>query len=189
MQDEWVISRVFQKTGAGAGGGGSSTNNDKHHMKMHLEARSASNTVVCPPPLLDSSSSSAATYDISSADSKFNSSQPQQQQQHVSCFSTTSAYQAAPVAPNYMPDHFSHPPAPVVSGSGEGCVFPTLRSLQENLKFPNFFFQAQPQGTTCFQSGTEQDVGTTTCWPLVSDDITNEFMGGTELDCFWRSSY
>ncbi|CAM8948779.1 unnamed protein product [Rhodiola kirilowii] len=185
-KDEWVISRVFQKTGVGAvsavsGAGVVSSNPSSkqkpHNVMYHQEPSSASS--VSLPPLLDSS-----PYDISSADSaaaaaaaacKFNS-----QQQHVSCFSNMNAHPATSFVPEFQ---HHRPPASVVSEGGGSALFPTLRSLQENLNFPSFFFQTPPVNLHGGVSGTESGGAP---WP-VSDD--RKFVGGSELDCMWTSNY
>nr|GEZ16952.1 protein cup-shaped cotyledon 2-like [Tanacetum cinerariifolium] len=138
-KDEWVISRVFQKSSSGGAVTGSGTKRSAAGMNSYQEVSSASASL---PPLLDSpyataTSAYTADHDTFSYDSNTASKEP-----HVPCFSTASAT-------NFDSHHtvFDLPPPPLSAASfGGGAVsaFPSLRALQENLQLPFFYSSVAP---------------------------------------------
>ncbi|KAM7495435.1 hypothetical protein LguiB_030044 [Lonicera macranthoides] len=182
-KDEWVISRVFQKSGAGG-------------KKRLLASMSFNHDVSSPssvslPPLLDSSpyagAATSGDYESFSYDTK----------EHVSCFSTNAA------TTNFNPHslfEFTPPPLPLpfnptvvdpLSSSssprfsrnyGGLSAFPSLRSLQENLQLP-FFFSAVVPPPPSLQGGASDIVpGGYNSSAAAPED---QKCGPTELDCIW----
>ncbi|KAK6156692.1 hypothetical protein DH2020_010940 [Rehmannia glutinosa] len=173
---EWVISRVFQKSGVGSS---SAASNGGGKKRPPPEVSSPSS--VSLPTLLEQSTASTDSYDggvLATA------------KEHVPCFSTT-----APPSFNYS-SFFELPPPPPIhepsssssgsrfprhSGFGAPAAFPSLRSLQENLQLPLFFSAVAPpamHGGADQMSGYGGSVGQ---WPAPE----NQKMGATELDCMW----
>ncbi|EEF31052.1 transcription factor, putative [Ricinus communis] len=193
-KDEWVISRVFQKSG-GATTSSSSSNATKktrfNNINLYPEASSPSS--VSLPPLLDpTTTTTASTTALNDRDScSFDS---HSQHEHVSCFSTIAA--AASAAANQNNFDFAPPPPSLpamadpfgrYSRNMGVSAFPSLRSLQENLQLPFFFQSPAPAMATPFSgSGTNP-----TNWMAGSEDGGADGGGGrvsivpTELDCMW----
>ncbi|XP_015936674.1 protein CUP-SHAPED COTYLEDON 2 [Arachis duranensis] len=208
-KDEWVISRVFQKTttggGGGGGGGGSAVSTTAGGSKKAKMSTSTTSTMsFCPepsspssvylPPLLDSSpyttattgsvTSAAAAYDgrqSSSFDNNNNNNDSTRE--HVSCFST--------ISNNFVNGFFDLAPmdsfARFQRNNNVGVsAFPSLRSLQDNLQINPLFFSAaaaQP-----LHGGELHAAGT---WPVPDDQRVAEAaaagmaLGHSELDCMW----
>ncbi|KAJ4976470.1 hypothetical protein NE237_001576 [Protea cynaroides] len=173
-RDEWVISRVFQKSTA-IGGGGSSSNGSK---KNRLSSTNICQDIGSPsstslPPLLDSS---PYTGTVNDRESCFYDSESARE--HVPCFSTVAAATAANAVP--IINHHQLP-------SG----FPSLRSLQENLQFP-FFFSSQVTPSNVLPV-SEHNSGIDMCnsginWTECEAqrmETTRMQVGATELDCMW----
>ncbi|XP_057766483.1 protein CUP-SHAPED COTYLEDON 2-like [Salvia miltiorrhiza] len=174
---EWVISRVFQKSGVGSSGG-------KKRPISNPEVSSASS--VSLPALLEPSTAStdreSCSYDGGIANTK----------EHVPCFSTSttvagfnhnSLLQQLPpscVNPLLLQDTSSSY-ASYCSRHGLGVsAFPSLRSLQENLQLP-FFFAPPPLPV---QSGGDQMSGTygnVARWAAPE----SQKVEASELDCMW----
>ena len=156
MKDEWVISRVFQKSNSGgstvsSSGGSKKTRISSANMGPYPEPSSPSSVYL--PPLLESSpyantisatSSTAASVALNDRDScSYDSTTPRE---HVSCFSTMSSAAAASNNLNNSSFDFAFT-QPTVSldpfarfQSNVGVsAFPSLRSLQENLQLPLFY--------------------------------------------------
>ncbi|XP_043688414.1 protein CUP-SHAPED COTYLEDON 2 [Telopea speciosissima] len=199
-RDEWVISRVFQKTVAiGGGGSGSSSNGSKKNRlsstaNLCQDVGSPSSSSL--PPLLDSS-----PYTVNDRESCFYESESARE--HVPCFSTVAASAAAAAAVPYMNHQL-----PLVLGSSASSLisptdnparfgryeglsgFPSLRSLQENLQFPFFFSQVAPEGAipvSNHQNGLNMcssGVNWTECEPQKME-TSRLPVGATELDCMW----
>lgn len=153
-QDEWVISRVFQKSLSSTANGGSAVSSASGSKKtntrmsssvtMSLYPEPSSPSSIYLPPLLDSSPYAAAANDRDSCSYDGSSTTPRE---HVSCFSTFSASAAANNLPNVSyelaPPPPLPPPPPVVldpfarfhNNVGVPAI-PSLRSLQENLQLP-----------------------------------------------------
>ncbi|XP_050215864.1 protein CUP-SHAPED COTYLEDON 2 [Mercurialis annua] len=195
-KDEWVISRVFQKSGGGASGSSNSSSSatKKSRFNVYPEVSSPSSVSVSLPPLLDPTSAlndpDSCSYDSHS------------QHEHVSCFSTIAA--AASAAANHNNFDFSpllqqpQPPLPAMTDpfgryqrNMGVSAFPSLRSLQENLQLPFFFPSPTPaMANPPFTSG-----GTTAMnWMTNTEDAGGAASGGgsgrvamgpTELDCMW----
>ncbi|XP_073027953.1 protein CUP-SHAPED COTYLEDON 2-like isoform X1 [Primulina eburnea] len=178
-RDEWVISRVFQKSGAGGSGGGG-----KKRSGIQVNPEVSSPSSVSLPPLLELSATST-DHDSSSyngADGK--------SKEHVPCFSTT-----APASFNHNSLFEFPPPNSSImhdqSASSSGSYFPrhnlvasatpSLRTLQENLQLPHFF----PGISAPSMLGGDVD-------PLSGYGSLGQFpppenqkIGPTELDCMW----
>ncbi|PIN15731.1 hypothetical protein CDL12_11627 [Handroanthus impetiginosus] len=183
---EWVISRVFQKSGAGsssAAGGGKK----RLSTGINTNPEVSSPSSVSLPPLLEPSTAStdreSCSYDGSA-------------KEHVPCFSTTAAvpsfnhnsfFELPPPPPPPSLNSLMHDPSSSSSAarfprhSFGVSAFPSLRSLQENLQLP-FFFNAAPP-PLAMQGGADQmsAYGAVGQWPTPE----NQKMGATELDCMW----
>ncbi|GAB2284498.1 hypothetical protein Dimus_018952 [Dionaea muscipula] len=161
-KDEWVISRVFQKSGAGAvtiGGGkkgrlGGAGAGISLYTDVDVSS-SSSVSVSLPPVLLDSSpfmaagSSTAVSTTVMTTTDRdscsFDSEAADANREHVSCFSTIFNANASGFAA-FEP--LPPPPPPALMNYNHGGMmrtnlglpaFPCLRSLQENLQLPFFF--------------------------------------------------
>ncbi|XP_042500999.1 protein CUP-SHAPED COTYLEDON 2-like isoform X2 [Macadamia integrifolia] len=197
-RDEWVISRVFQKSlaiGGGGGGGGGSSNGGKKN-RLSSTAGNLSQDVGSPsstslPPLLDSS-----PYTVSDRESCFYESESARE--HVPCFSTVAASAAVPYNINHqLPLVLGSSGSSIISPSDSTTArfgFPSLRSLQENLQFPFFFSQvtAPPDAIPVSdnQNGLNMcssGVNWTNCEPPKMERIETSRLpvGATELDCMW----
>ncbi|XVF18783.1 hypothetical protein REPUB_Repub11eG0053200 [Reevesia pubescens] len=204
-KDEWVISRVFQKSGSGNGansstGGGAKKTRMSASVGLYQEPSSPSS--VSLPPLLDPTTIATAT---SLTDRDSCSYDSHTQSEHVSCFSTIAAAAASAAAtvttttnpPAYHPgfDLALPPPPQMLNNTFDSIarysrnvgvsVFPSLRSLQENLQLPFYF--SQPTLTAPPLQG-----GSSVNWGAVSEEANNGSgaggkmsMGPTELDCMW----
>ncbi|XP_068337141.1 protein CUP-SHAPED COTYLEDON 2-like [Pyrus communis] len=182
-KDEWVISRVFQKSsGSAATGPGSK--------KTRMGNGSTSSVSLCPepsspssvslPPLLDSSPYQpvSAAGDGCSYDSPI-------PMEHVSCFSTNPSNNGFNLPASCF--DLAHPPPPQPPNFGGVSAFPSLRSLQENLQLPLFFspMPAHPPvhvGSSVAGGGSSVDF--TGNWPPISEEV--RAVGPTELDCMWN---
>ncbi|XP_022139712.1 protein CUP-SHAPED COTYLEDON 2-like [Momordica charantia] len=196
-KDEWVISRVFQKSGSGGGGSGNGGSKKPRFLagsiNVYPEPSSPSSVSVSLPPLLDSSlysapaTATAGSCNVTDRDScSYNSPTTRE---HVSCFSTANGSSSSSFnIPSY---DFSTPP-PLLAGDPSArfprniglSAFPSLRSLQENLQLPFFYSPVNvpsppppPHGNIC--SSTDAATGN---W-AVSDEPRS--MNSTELDCMW----
>ncbi|KAK7324558.1 hypothetical protein VNO77_28217 [Canavalia gladiata] len=197
-KDEWVISRVFQKSNTVNGGSTVSVTSGSKKTRMNstnnINNNNSASITLCPepsspssvylPPLLDSSPYTFNDRHNCSFDSTT-------QREHVSCFSTISAATAAVVSSNnnnFTNASFELPPSQTVTdGDPFGrfqrnlgvSAFPSLRSLQDNLQLPLFF-------STAAQPFSGDFLG----WPMpeepkVSDVGHNMVALGSELDCMW----
>ncbi|EYU44971.1 hypothetical protein ABFS82_13G071400 [Erythranthe guttata] len=187
---EWVISRVFQKSGAGstsAAGGGGGKKRFSGGMTSNHEVSSPS-SVSLPTLLEPSTDRDSCSYD--------SSNMANAAKEHVSCFSTNAPPSfnhnclfEPPVPP--LPNLMHHDPSSLSSASrfhGHSLgvsAFPSLRSLQENLQLP-FFFSAVAPPLPMHGGGGGGDhmsgYGSVGQWPPVQE---NQKMGATELDCMW----
>ncbi|KAK0599466.1 hypothetical protein LWI29_005501 [Acer saccharum] len=187
-QDEWVISRVFQKCGGGATTTTTTTSSSKKSrlscnttttstINNHSYPEPSSPSSVSLPPLLDhpSNVNAAAGTAAGIGDScSYDSHAPSHE--HVSCFSTiAAAASAAASATAFNHPHNHHhptfdlssqpPPAPSMINSAARntgmSAFPSLRSLQENLQLP-FFFSAPSSMSPPFSNST---------WPMMHDNM------------------
>lgn len=155
-QDEWVISRVFQKTISSGAGGGS-----KKITAVGMSSSPASSVYL--PPLLDYSPYAAASAAANDGDSCSYDGSTTTPKEHVSCFSTYSVSAAStPVINNINSNNMTNgsnssllsydlaPPfdpfARFHSNNIGVSVFPSLRSLQDNLHLPFFFSPAAVSG-------------------------------------------
>ncbi|KAI8552511.1 hypothetical protein RHMOL_Rhmol06G0272600 [Rhododendron molle] len=201
-KDEWVISRVFQKSGSGSGSSALASGGKKHRPNsnmINLYPEPSSPSSVSLPPLLDSSpyaaagsSSSNAVADCHSSSYDVNAAT----KEHVSCFSTVAA-----AANNYFDTRVAQfdlplpPPLNTAAADrfsrnvvGMQAAYPNLRTLQENLPLP-FFFSAVAPPPPLMQVGG--DVGGWSSggnWPAPENqkgDGSRMAVGSTELDCMW----
>ncbi|KAK4387097.1 protein CUP-SHAPED COTYLEDON 2 [Sesamum angolense] len=175
-QDEWVISRVFQKTAPGSSGGGATKKRTSTTVDTSIisDVMITSSSSVSLPPLLEPSA-----VDVVSA------------KEHVPCFSTTEA-------PSFSENSLFELPLPpssslsaVVHGVSSASLFakhsvgvsafPSLRSLQENLHLPNFFPAVSPP--PMHGGGADQMPGYSAVgqWPA----LDNEKICASELNCIW----
>ncbi|KDP45862.1 hypothetical protein JCGZ_15306 [Jatropha curcas] len=156
-KDEWVISRVFQKSGGATSNSSSSSATKKtrfsNTINLYPEANSPSS--VSLPPLLDPAATAttittaASTTTLNDRDSCSYDSHAQPE--HVSCFSTIAAAASAAANQNTTFD-FTPPPLLPMTADPFGrfprnmgvSAFPSLRSLQENLQLPFFFSSPSP---------------------------------------------
>ncbi|GER53840.1 NAC domain protein [Striga asiatica] len=182
---EWVISRVFQKTGSGAG---PSAAGKKRPPPSGTAAKPevSSPSSVSLPTLLEHSTASndreSCSYDGNAAT-----------REHVPCFSTTTGFGYTNLfdlpAPPLLPPPLLHDlPASSTgaarfarpNGGGGDFVgvpmsFPSLRSLQENLHLPFVFSAATPPHPVT-------GYGTSGQWAPPPEGSR---VGPTELDCMW----
>nr|UFO69261.1 CUC2 protein [Liriodendron chinense] len=182
-KDEWVVSRVFQKSGVNGGkkariGGGVG----------FTDVGSPSSSSI--PPLLESSPYTAAA----AADRESCSYESESTRDHVSCFSTVAT------ASNFNPQTMV--PASILTdltgqfgkNGGGGPAFPSLRSLHENLQLPFFYSAVAPMPTLVSASGSVGPGEMGGCslagnWTGADQKVERSRqqlqMGGTELDCMW----
>ncbi|XVF70140.1 hypothetical protein PTKIN_Ptkin11bG0138200 [Pterospermum kingtungense] len=207
-KDEWVISRVFHKSGSGSAGtsntgGGAKKTRISASIAPYQEPSSPSSVYL--PPLLDPTATATATSAPSLTDRDSCSYDSHTQSEHVSCFSTIAAAAVSAAAtattttilPAFNPGFdLSLPPPPQMVDNTIDSVarysrnvgvsaFPSLRSLQENLQLPFFF--SQPT-----LAGPPLNGGSSLNWGAVTDEGNNGSdagvkisMGPTELDCMW----
>ncbi|KAL8507726.1 hypothetical protein ACS0TY_018318 [Phlomoides rotata] len=168
---EWVISRVFQKSGAAGSGSGKKR---PSAVITAAEVSSPSSVSHSLPPLLEPSTDrESCSYDGGFAAGK----------EHVPCFSTTAVFNPHNNS-LFDPPPLMHEHAPSSSSahfqrqSFGLSAFPSLRSLQENLQLP-FFIPGVSNGGADQISG----YGGVGQWPAPE----NQKMGATELDCMWSS--
>nr|XP_043622609.1 protein CUP-SHAPED COTYLEDON 2 [Erigeron canadensis] len=189
-KDEWVISRVFKKSGAGAVDNGNGGGNGKKWLTGGLthnkEASCSSAVSGSLPPLLDSSLYASATsaytaagagdqeafsYDSNAGGSK----------EHVPCFSTSSTTTTnnSSFIPHTLFDF--PPPQPLTS------AFPSLRTLQENLQMPFFYTTMTAPAMHGHGGGETSNNNNYVCFSgenWVAPQSENK-PGPTELDCIW----
>nr|TKR86287.1 hypothetical protein D5086_0000239360 [Populus alba] len=141
--DEWVISRVFQKScGGAAASSGNITKKNRFDTTSNLYTEANSPSSVSLPPLLDATTTITTTT-LNDRDSC--SYDNHTQHEHVSCFSTIAAAAYAAANNNTNFDIAQLPPPPMTDpfstfpgNTGVNC-FPSLRSIQENLQLPFLF--------------------------------------------------
>ncbi|XP_007021572.2 PREDICTED: protein CUP-SHAPED COTYLEDON 2 [Theobroma cacao] len=208
-KDEWVISRVFKKSGSGNGatsntGGGAKKTRMNASVAFYQEPSSPSS--VSLPPLLDHTTTATATTATSLTDRDSCSYDSQTQPEHVSCFSTIAAAAASAAATTTTTTTAAHhafnpgfdlavPPPQMINNTFDPIArfsrnvgvsaFPSLRSLQENLHLP-FFFSPPALAAPPPHGGSSLN------WGAVSEEGNGGSgaggkmsMGSTELDCMW----
>ncbi|ESW21481.1 hypothetical protein PHAVU_005G074500 [Phaseolus vulgaris] len=195
-KDEWVISRVFQKSNTSNGGSAMSASSGSKKTRMNT-----TNSSLCPepsspssvylPPLLDSSPYANTTTAVNFTGRNNCSYDSTTKKEHVSCFSTIAAATAAVVSPNNFTNaSFDLPPSQSLGTDPFArfqrnvgvSAFPSLRSLQDNLQLPFFF---PPAAQPFSVSGTGDLL-----WPMpeeqrLVDAASNVPLGVSELDCMW----
>ncbi|KAE8677057.1 Protein CUP-SHAPED COTYLEDON 2 [Hibiscus syriacus] len=191
-KDEWVISRVFQKSGAGNGSssshGGGARSRINAAVSFYQEPSSPSS--ISLPPLLDTATISRADRDSCSYDSHT-------QSEHVSCFSTlAAAVSSAAATPFFHPGFdLALPPPPQMVNNGFDSIsryshtagvsgFQSLRSLQENLQFPFFLSQPALAAASPLHGDSPPNFG------AVSEEGNNASgakisIGSSVFDCMW----
>ncbi|KAL3849167.1 hypothetical protein ACJIZ3_011049 [Penstemon smallii] len=190
-KDEWVISRVFQKSGAGSTSSVGAKKRPSSSSSVRDVVSSPSSVVsLPPPPSNDHHESNTNSTNMITTYAK---------DEHVSCFSMT---QPPPPPPppslggfNHMNSFFEIPPPPTLlmnhdhpsssrfptmhNNVGGVSAFPSLRSLQENLHLPNFLFSAP---STMHGAGGDQMSSYGGQWGATE---VNHKIGTNELDCMW----
>lgn len=182
-KDEWVISRVFQKSLAGATFPGGKKRLNSSSVNTYPEMSSSSS--VSLPPLLDALPYGAtATSDLDSC-SYDGSVSTAATKEHVPCFSTSASpscfnnyssiyHTISPSAPMVGPTVAMPPSSLSGFHSNVGVsAFPSLRSLQENMQLPFFFSPVAPPPV--------YGGGEVSNWPVPETQKS----GPTELDCIW----
>ncbi|KAK7272557.1 hypothetical protein RJT34_29224 [Clitoria ternatea] len=200
-KDEWVISRVFQKSNNTSNGGStmSATSGSKKTRMNNISATSlcpepSSPSSVYLPPLLDSSpyTNTTTTFNDRSYDCAT-------EKEHVSCFSTISAATASVVASNNNNiNNFTNASFDLVPPS-QGfnldpfarfqrnvgvSAFPSLRSLHDNLQLPFIFPTAAAAAAPLAGGGSGDLYG----WSLPEDQKVAECgpaIALGEFDCMW----
>lgn len=115
-QDEWVISRVFQKSGGATSSSSAKKGRCNNSINLYPEASSPSS--VSLPPLFDPTATSATAASTATLnDRDCCSYDSHAQTEHVSCFSTIAA--AASAAANQNNLDFAPPPPPLTLPSSE----------------------------------------------------------------------
>ncbi|KAI3769294.1 hypothetical protein L6452_00395 [Arctium lappa] len=181
-KDEWVISRVFKKTGAGVVAGKKwLTSGGMSYTKEIVSSSSAVSESL--PPLLDSSSGAAyaaatSAYTSERESFSYDSNNPTSKE-HVPCFSTASTT-------NFGQLFDIPPPEPLTAAAAAVSAFPSLRTLQENLQLPFFYSSVAPPpmhgGGEITSNYGSNFSGENWVPPSTSD---NQKPGPTELDCIW----
>ncbi|KAL1817895.1 hypothetical protein ACET3Z_020469 [Daucus carota] len=147
-KDEWVISRLFKKTGGATAGEKRPSSSMSSH--LYSEISSSSSIPFTPPPPPATTTDHVITYE------------------HVPCFSSSAAPGGFSTYHTLFDGGLPPPlmdPTPMPPSS----TFPSLRSLEENLHQPSFFFP-----------------------PVTYDNfpaMETPKPGLTELDCIWRPSF
>ncbi|KAF8409205.1 hypothetical protein HHK36_005279 [Tetracentron sinense] len=190
-KDEWVISRVFQKSGASGGSGGGSGAGKKARIgcgaNLYPDVSSPSSSSL--PPLLDSSPFAASGV---ATDRDGCSYESESAREHVSCFSTVAAanfnhhhpFGLGPLSSIMNPLDQS----PRVGSSVGVSAFPNLRSLQENLQLPLFF---SPLGSISGSGDQNHEMGGCFSggnWPRSENQKVEGSglpVGSSVLDCMW----
>ncbi|XVF78580.1 hypothetical protein PTKIN_Ptkin14bG0145800 [Pterospermum kingtungense] len=209
-KDEWVISRVFQKSGSGAGSssstGAGGVKKTRMSASMALYQEPSSPSSVSLPPLLDPTATAIATTPTSLTDRDSCSYDSHTRTEHVSCFSTIAAAAASAAAtatattssvpPPFYPgfDLALPPPPQMINNTFETIsrysrnvgvsMFPSLRSLQENLQLPFFFNPPTMVAPPPLHGGSSVN------WGAVAEEANDGSggkmsMGPSELDCMW----
>ncbi|XP_077210554.1 protein CUP-SHAPED COTYLEDON 2-like [Tasmannia lanceolata] len=174
-RDEWVVSRVFQKSVGGSSLKKSTTT--RGCGGVYSEAGSPSSSSL--PPLLESSPYAAPITNRESCSYETESTR----EQHVPCFSTIVNFTQNPLGPG-----------PIMAAADPICRlgrnsgvpgFPSLRSLQENLQLPFFFSAVAPMQEKDEMDGCDSAGN----WPESDQRVERgrqQLPGGaTELDCLW----
>nr|GME02698.1 protein CUP-SHAPED COTYLEDON 2-like [Ipomoea batatas] len=196
-KDEWVISRVFQKSGAAAAGGGK-----RKMTSINLYPEVSSPSSVSLPPLVESSSynnTATSALAIENESCSYDGVHTATKE-HVPCFSTAAPQTFNPnaslfdlpappltAAPNFSPliDPSSAASSTRFARNNNVGVpaFPSLRSLQENLHLPFFFPGATPPP---MHGGLSDQIGgygsSIPSWPAATE---SQKVGSSELDCMW----
>ncbi|XP_019707154.1 protein CUP-SHAPED COTYLEDON 2 [Elaeis guineensis] len=194
-KDEWVISRVFQKSGGSKKGRVGLTGTH------FFDSAGGSTSAASLPPLLDSSPYGAtAAAAAAAAGDRESCSYESSEREPVPCFSTV-----ATATTGLTHHHLPALPAltaygRIPAGGGAGSVFPSLRSLQESLHLPFFLSTLAPSvGGSAAAMGWDapvhhrggEEMGGNG-WPSDLDrkaEVAGRThpmaVGSTELDCLW----
>ncbi|KAI3466090.1 hypothetical protein Pfo_022753 [Paulownia fortunei] len=186
-EDEWVISRVFQKTGSGSSAAAGGSKKRPSAGINSVPEVSSPSSVSLPPLLLEPSTASAdfdsCSYDVSAINAK----------EHVPCFSTTAAPSfndnslfELPPPPSSL-SALIHDPSSSSSSTSQFpkhsvgvSAFPSLRSIQDTLQLPFFFSAVAPPP---MYGGSDQIFSYSSLneWPV----LENQKICPSELDCMW----
>ncbi|KAK4342082.1 hypothetical protein RND71_037898 [Anisodus tanguticus] len=181
-KDEWVISRVFQKSGS-TGTATSNGGKKRFSSSINMYQEVSSPSSVSLPPLLDSS-----PYSTTATSSAIITDRESFKKEHVPCFSTTAATTThSTFDPSSVFDISSNTlhaqSAPSFSAILDtstnfnhytrNSTFPSLRSLHENLQLPLF-----SGGTSTMHSGFSAQMAN---WPVPETQKVEH----SELDCMW----
>ncbi|XP_010555758.1 PREDICTED: protein CUP-SHAPED COTYLEDON 2-like [Tarenaya hassleriana] len=210
-KDEWVISRVFQKTGSGCAGASAGGDvNKKTKMPfavggIYHEPRSPSSASL--PPLLDPTAAAAAASFNSSYGGRSTTTTAvtaaKAVAEHVSCFSTTTTTTTTNAAADSLGltvDPFFPPPPPTAAASfepfarffsrnvgGGVSALPDFGSFNENFnQLPYFGSSVSP--ATAFLSSSH-DAAAINYWPppqMSEDNDTKAGLVHAGLDCIWN---
>ncbi|XP_010537032.1 PREDICTED: protein CUP-SHAPED COTYLEDON 2 [Tarenaya hassleriana] len=203
-KDEWVISRVFQKTctGANTGGGVAAKKTKMPNAVGGIYQEPSSPSSISLPPLLDPTASTAAATSYDSCSYYGRSTTASAVAEHVSCFSTTNAT-ASTLGLNSDP--FFPPPQPpavsfdpfarffsrnVCGGGGGGGVsaLPNFRSSNDNFnQLPYFGASASPAVVTPLSHGGSAE----SYWPqslpqMPEGNETKAGLAHIGLDFMWN---
>ncbi|XP_051125796.1 protein CUP-SHAPED COTYLEDON 2-like [Andrographis paniculata] len=191
---EWVISRVFQKSGIGGGAataGGGKKRHSAGSTAIAISEVGSPSSVSQLPALLEPSTAStdreSCSYHV---------------KEHVPCFST-------PAPPSFSHSSlFDLPPPPPPQNSPLSALiygqlssdysrcsrsnmgvsaFPSLRSLQENLHLPFLFpsMAAAPAGDSSAGGGDQMVNSIAPLFGQFPPAEYNQKVNATELDCMW----
>ncbi|WOL08369.1 no apical meristem-related protein [Canna indica] len=202
-KDEWVVSRVFQKSGSGSSGKKTRLALAGPHFSDSSNATGGggggcgSTSSSSLPPLLDTSSLHPPPASLKAPDRESCSYESSAEREPVPCFSTVA------VAASGLGLHLPPPPAPSIFGHPAVVGgFPSLRSLQDNLQLPFFLtgmaappVYAGTAGAMVVDAGVGNR-GESACagWQPDLDrkaDVAAVVrappmpVGSTELDCLW----
>ncbi|XP_068667215.1 protein CUP-SHAPED COTYLEDON 2-like [Aristolochia californica] len=171
-KEEWVVSRVFQKSGGSSSGSGKKARvvcrGSSSYMDMGSPRSSSS-----LPPLLGSSPFTAVT------DRESCSYESESTREHVPCFSNIANFGG-------VSDQMVASPS-VVTDPGDGR-FPSLRLLQDNLQMPFFFPGVAPVQAEHLINNSNNGVCASSgnLWIEREQKVERaQLMGHSELDCMW----
>ncbi|KAK9688866.1 hypothetical protein RND81_09G017000 [Saponaria officinalis] len=203
-KDEWVISRVFQKTGPGTGpttstGATTGPKKARNGISLYSDVCSSPSSVSQQlPPLLDSSpygGGDCCSFDNNVGSDVAGDDSTPIKKEHVSCFSMINNNNTSNVvAPNNNNSNFNPFELNFQTNSRNNInnfnmmglpAFPSLRSLQENLTLPWVGGPAQMGGGGGFGGG---ELGVMLGgWGGDNHGGGGGRMGGggSELDCMW----
>ncbi|CAN6444559.1 unnamed protein product [Victoria cruziana] len=197
-KDEWVVSRVFQKST----GGKKRSNGSASSSSVFVDAEMASSSTL--PPLLESPY--AATVGNDKESCSYETATEATTGDHVSCFSTTASIHHAaasslPSEHHQLPFHYHQAISAHHHQLGRAARvatnFPNLRALQENLHLSSLFSTVglQPPdhaqgGGYLNQMGLRMPPAGSSSWAVESHqqrvECPKPVIAASELDCVWN---